>query len=135
MNTQRLIKPFQQIDARVRVSPMAVGHGAQPDEPGVRVTVAQDARGSFIDIRADYQRVMDIHVLDVDVSARQLLLRVEDWGMRLTDSGDDQSPLFLVGHDALSLYVMALPPACGVQTVEQAGVLLQPHAARDAQRN
>ena len=132
MYAKRLARFFEQIDARVRVSPMGVGHGTTADEPGVRVGVAQDAQGSFINIRADFQRIMDLHVLDVEPDAGRLLLRAEDWGLRLTSADADQAPLFLVGRDDLSLYAIALPLGQAAQTAAQADALVRPHRVPQA---
>ena len=132
MYAKRLNPFFAQIDARVRVSPMGMGHGTAADEPGLRVEVSHDATGSFINIRADFQRIMDLHVLDVEPDAARLLLRAEDWGMRLTSADADQAPLFLIGRDGPSLYAIALPLDQIAHTATQAHDLLRCHEAYTA---
>lgn len=80
ISTTDLAKVFEQIGARVRVSPMGMDLRVQPaDQPGISVSVSTDHRGPYFLVRLNYTVVVDLKVIHVDREKLELVLSADDW--------------------------------------------------------
>lgn len=80
ISTTDLASAFDQIGARVRVSPMGMDLRVQPaDQPGISVAVATDHRGPYFLLRLNYTVVVDLRVLRIDPENFELVLSADDW--------------------------------------------------------
>lgn len=81
ISTTQLANAFEQVGARVRLSPMGMDLRVQPaDQPGITVTVATDHRGPYFLIRLNYACVVDLRVVKSDPAQFELVLSADDWG-------------------------------------------------------
>jgi hypothetical protein len=80
ISTTDLARAFEQVGARVRVSPMGMDLRVQPaDQPGIAVTVATDERGPYFLLRLNYTVVVDLKVLRIEPEQFELVLTADDW--------------------------------------------------------
>ena len=81
ISTTELANAFEQVGARVRVSPMGMDLRVQPaDQPGISVTVATDQRGPYFLVRLNYTVVVDLRVLRSEPQGFEVVLSADDWG-------------------------------------------------------
>ncbi|MEM8739306.1 MAG: hypothetical protein AAGG38_12655 [Planctomycetota bacterium] len=84
ISTTDLARAFEQIGARVRISPMGMDLRVQPaDQPGITVAVATDQRGPYFLVRLNYACVVDLRVDRLDRQTFELVLAADDWGNAL----------------------------------------------------
>jgi len=80
ISTTELANAFEQVGARVRVSPMGMDLRVQPaDQPGVSVSIATDHRGPYFLVRLNYTVVVDLQVLRIEPEDFELVLSADDW--------------------------------------------------------
>ena len=81
ISTTELANTFEQVGARVRVSPMGMDLRVQPaDQPGITVTVATDHRGPYFLVRLNYTVVVDLRVVRTEPENFEIVLSADDWG-------------------------------------------------------
>lgn len=128
MNTELLIKKFEQIGARLSIGNRSETRSSvwQPRRQGpLSIDVQRDRRGEFFSLGVDPTKTA-LDIVDVQPAMRHLLLLA-----RLGKPVKKEK--FLCGHDERAWFVAAIPQDRGVSNVRTAMEALKPAIVREAQ--
>ena len=149
MDTNSIISKFEDLGARVKISPQPRRWGSLPRP--LSLDVGRDSRGEFFDLYFDDRQVESLDALDVRPRERHLLLlaRIRAFNGRVrfkhgqrwnSDvailpplSQSLEKPRYLCGHDERHWFVAAVPEDAHASNVRIAMEALKPEAVLRAQ--